>query len=280
MDQKVFDKVMEISKKADAAVSINFVIGESLICHSIHAGAIQFAKKLTDAFGVNFYFPDIWLWLCGATIWFFAFMVVMGVNFYLLDLSFKIGFAILAMPITLGLWPFNKFKDKFLICVRILANAAGTFMFLGITTGLSIILISSALGGTDELFNAIATDKKDYISERFSLTGGAFFLILFAYIYSHKLISKTDDGFAGKFFPAVTNGLSPMHHQTTRVIDAAKKAAMAVGDLAVGAVTGGTSMAAKSAGKQIARQAVRKARDGVSSLKNKVTGKNKKEQNQ
>lgn len=264
LDTTVFEKIMLISRKADNAVSLNFVIGDALVCHSTHAGAIQFAKKVTDLIGLEFYFPDVWIWLCGAVIWVFALMVTLAVNFYLLDLSFKIGFALLALPITIGLWPFEKFKDKFKVCVDIIINAAGTFMFLGITTGLSIVLISSSLGGTDALFEAIENDRKEYISNTFSLTGGKFFLILFAFLYSHKMISETVSKLANKFFPSVTNGLTPMHHMTTQAIDMGVNAAKTVASGVAGAVTGGATTAAKAVAKTAARQAVKGIRKGIS----------------
>ena len=264
LNSSVFDKIMLISRKADNAVSLNFVIGEALVCHSTHAGAIQFAKKVTDLIGLEFYFPDIWIWLCGAVIWVFALMVTLAVNFYLLDLSFKIGFALLALPITIGLWPFEKFKDKFKVCVNIIINAAGTFMFLGITTGLSVVLISTSLGGTDELFSAIESDRKEYISNTFSLTGGKFFLILFAFLYSHKMISGTVSKLADKFFPSVTNGLTPMHQMTTQAIDMGVSAVKTVAGGVTGAVTGAATKAAKGVAKSAARKAVKGVRKGVS----------------
>ena len=264
LDTTVFEKIMLISRKADNAVSLNFVIGDALVCHSTHAGAIQFAKKVTDLIGLEFYFPDVWIWLCGAVIWVFALMVTLAVNFYLLDLSFKIGFALLALPITIGLWPFEKFKDKFKVCVDIIINAAGTFMFLGITTGLSVLLISSSLGGTEELFSAIENDRKEYISNTFSLAGAKFFLILFAFLYSHKMISETVSKMANKFFPSVTNGLTPMHHMTTQAIDMGVNAAKTVASGVAGAVTGGATTAAKAVAKTAARQAVKGIRKGIS----------------
>jgi len=262
MEQDVFDKIMTISKKADRAVSLNFVIGESLMCHSVHAGAREL-----DILDIKFYIPDFWIWICGALIWFFAFMVVMGVNFYLLDLSFKIGFAILAMPVVLGLWPFNKFKGKFKECVRIIINAAGTFMFLGITTGMSIILISAAMGGTDELFYAIAHDKKSYIAEKFALTGSSFILILFAFLYSQKLIAKTVSKFADKFFGSSMSDLSPIHSKTTQAIDFVKNKVVQGVQLAGALATGGTSVATKGIAKQATRAALRKVRSKFNSPK-------------
>lgn len=264
INQKVFDKIMTISKKADAAMSLNFVIGDAVMCHATHAGAIVIAKKITDTFNFPpFYFPDIWIWICGAVIYFFAFLVVMGINFYLLDLSFKIGFALLALPITIGLWPFEKFKNKFAECIKIIVNAAGTFLFLGITSAMSIVLISSALGGTEQLFEAIKADNKAYIAQRFSLTGASFLLILFAFLYSHKLISKTVSSLTDKFFGSQMSGMTPIHGKTTQMIDFAKKTVGDAVSTVGGAVTGGASTAIKQAGKAVAKQAVRKVVKGA-----------------
>lgn len=266
IDRKVFDKIMTISKKADAAVSLNFVIGNALFCHSYHAGAISFKIPITENTSIPFYFPDFWLMLCGAVIWFFAFMVVMGVNFYLLDLSFKIGFALMALPITIGLWPFNKFKGKFAECLKIIINAAGTFMFLGISTGISIVLISSALGGTDKLLQEINANNQEYVSQLFSLTGSSFLIILFAFLYSHNLISETVSKLTDKFFGSMMSGITPMNELTTQTIDFAKKQIGNAASIVTGGVGSMASTAVKSAATQVARKAV-----------NAVRGKGKKE---
>ena len=264
IDQKVFDKIMTISKKADAATSLNFVIGNALICHSTHAGAIQLFKKITEMLGFKLFIPDFWLMLAGALIWFFAFMVTMAVNFYLLDLSFKIGFALLALPVCIGLWPFEKFKDKFVICLKIIINAAGTFLFLGITTGLSIVLISASLRGTEQLLDHIKNNNSRAVSSIFGFTSGAFLLVLFAYLYSHKLISKTVSQLTDKFFDSKMNGLNPIHKKTTQAIDFVKKQAGNVAGMVANPVKGGMTDMLKGGATKLARGAIDKVRNGLS----------------
>ena len=263
VDEKVFDKIMLLSRKADAAVSLNFVIGNALFCHSYNAGAHLLSEKLDKYTGIKLYFPDFWLMLCGVLIWFFAFMLTIGVNFYLLDLSFKIGFALLALPVTLGLWPFEKFKDKFGICIKLIANAAGTFMFLGITTGMSIALISASLGGTDELLNQIKANNQDYVSRAFGLTSGAFILVFFAFFYSHKLISETVSKLADKFFGSVLSGVSPMANKATQMVDMAKKGVTKVAGGLYGATAGKAVNAVKASAKNAALSAGRGAVKGI-----------------
>lgn len=223
ISEAIFGKIMTLSKKADAAVSLNFVIGDALACHAHHAGAITVAKKVQEILHIEFYFPDFWLWLCGIAIWFMGLMVVIGINFYLLDLSFKVGFGLLALPITLGLWPFDKFQSKFTECIKLIVNAAGTFMFLGISVGITVTLISAALGGTDELFAAIENDNKRYVADQFSLSGAKFLLVAFAFFYSHKLISETVSGLTDKFFGSSMNHMHTMAVGTTSYLGGAVK---------------------------------------------------------
>ena len=69
---------------------------------------------------------------------------------------------------------------------------------------------------------------------------------------------------ANKFFPSVTNGLTPMHHMTTQVIDMGVEKAKMVASGVAGAVTGGATTAAKAVAKTAARQAVKGIRKGIS----------------
>jgi len=266
IDQRVFDKIMTLSKRADSAVSLNLVVANALTCHAGHAGAIQIAKDITDLVGLEFYFPNFWLWICGAAMWVMGLMLVIGINFYLLDISFKIGFGLLALPITLALWPFDKFQNKFTECFKIIVNAAGTFLFLGITVGVSLVLINAGLGGTDDLLNAIASDNKEYVAQQFSFAGARVFIVAFVFLYSHKLISATVSKMTNKFFGAVTGNINHMHGMAAGTADyLGKKAKEAVGgklgnvagkvgkgiDKAVSGVVNGAASAMRKGGKKL-----------------------------
>lgn len=229
LDGKVFDKIMQISKKADAAVSLNFVIGNALFCHSHNAGALFHFEKLNEVLKWKLVIPDFWIMLCGACIWVFALFVTFAVNFYLLDLSFKIGFALLALPVTLGLWPISKFEGLCIKCLKVIVNAAGTFMFLGITTGFSIALINASIGGTDNLLTYIKNNDQVSVSRVFGFTSGAFLLVVFAFYYSYKLISGTVEKFADKLFSCDFSGMTPMHHKAVGLVSMGGSAASNLG---------------------------------------------------
>jgi len=225
----------------DGTTSTHMQIGHMITCHSTNAGSFRF-------FGV-FFIPNIWLWICGAAIWFAGFMMTLSVAYYLIDISFKLGFAIIAMPIVVGLWPFNVTKDRLSKCFNMVLNAAGIFVFLAMTTGAGLALVSNALDagsdaellqesaasrniaveeldGTQKLFLAVEDNDNDYIVNRFALFGPSFLLILFAYLYAIKLIGSTVSEYVDVFFPdGVMAGQSPMHHRLTQATDFVKKKA-------------------------------------------------------
>ena len=60
-----------------------------------------------------------------------VFMMTLSVAYYLVDISFKLGFAIIAMPITVGLWPFNITKGKLASCFSIVLRSRVSCSFWG-----------------------------------------------------------------------------------------------------------------------------------------------------
>lgn len=176
---------------------------------------------------ISFRIVNLWLWFCGALIWFVGFMLTLGIGYYLLDISFKLGFSIMALPVVIGLWPFNVTKGKVTAVIGIMLKAAGTFVFLGLTTSYALAMISTALRDVDTLLDNIKNGNAQWVSETFELTGPYFLIILFAFLYSMKLISSTITDYVDKFFKdGVFGGADPMHKQLTQMTDFAKQQAM------------------------------------------------------
>lgn len=117
----VMNRIMFFAQNLDKNVSTNLVIGHAMTCWSMNGGAWDFSL---------FKMVNLWLWFCGALIWFVGFMLTLGIGYYLLDISFKLGFAIMALPVVIGLWPFNVTKGKVTAVISIMLKAAGTFVFL------------------------------------------------------------------------------------------------------------------------------------------------------
>lgn len=224
----VMNKIMLFTENLDKTVSTNLVIGHALTCHALNAGAWDL---------VLFFMVNLWIWLCGAAIWFCGFMLTLSICYYLLDISFKLGFAVLALPVVIGLWPFNLTKDKLKTCLSIIFSSAATFAFLALTTTYALVLISSAMRDLPTLFAAIERGDAIWISETFDITGPYLLIILFAYLYSIKLIGSTISDYVDKFFSdGVFGSQSPMHHKLTQATDIVKQKALGAGGFAYDAL--------------------------------------------
>ena len=203
----VMNKILGLAEGIDRVVSTNLVIGHALTCHSVNAGVWIF-----DLWVITITIPDIWIWLCGAVIWIFGFMMTLGVCYYLLDLSFKVGISIILFPITMGLWPFSTTSDKVISCVRTILKSAAIFAFLAITTSYGMTLISTALRDISEFYDRIENGDSQWVSETFDITGSFFLVFVFAYFYAFLLISKTISSYVNKFFSGgILSGANPMH---------------------------------------------------------------------
>lgn len=227
IDSNVINKLMALAEGIDKAVSTNLVIGHALTCHSFHAGQINiFDPKEALGVPITLRIPDVWVWLCGAAIWFSGFMLTLGVGYYLLDVCFKIGFCIIALPIVIGLWPFGPTSGKFKACMSIIFRSAALFAFLALVVSYALSLISASLGDLTTFYAKINAGDAEWVSNMFSIFSASFIIILFAYLYSIKLVGTATD-YTGKFFgDSVFGNASPIHHKATQMTDFVKKKAM------------------------------------------------------
>lgn len=237
VSKNVMDKILRFSEAASYEVTNNLIIGSALSCFAVQKG-------IHWDFVIEFHIPDIWLWLCGAAIWIVGFLLTLAVCYYLVDIPFKLGFAIIALPVVIGLWPFKITQGKLKAVFMIAVNAAGTFLFLSLAVAYAMVLISSALQDTDSLFEAFKNDDVTYVENLFAFTGPHFVIILFCYIYGFKMIGDISKKMPDKFFSgSMTAGAgSPMHHMATAATNWLKQKAMAP-------VKMGIDIAANQAGK-------------------------------
>lgn len=196
------------------------VLGQALTCHAVYA-----AKNKVTILGITLYsYPNILMWFCGAFIYFMGFMLTLSVTFYLVDIGFKLGFAVIALPIGVALYPFSWTKDKLAKIISIMLNSAAIFAFLSICVSYVYQLVSSALNGTDELFQQISENKVEKVAEKISFTSDTYILCLIALIYSLKLVGSAVKDYADKFFSdRLFGGASPIHGSLTQAMDFAKK---------------------------------------------------------
>ncbi|MBR1915801.1 MAG: hypothetical protein IJ830_05135 [Alphaproteobacteria bacterium] len=222
-----FNGVYEATANIYHKVADISVLGDALMCHAAHAG-----KNEIKILGVTlFSYPDISVWLCGFIIYFCGFMLLLGISFYIVDISFKLGMVVILLPIGIALWPFEWTKDKLTKLISIILKSAGIFIFLAITVPYSLNMLSSSIGGLESIFEAIDNENTDLVSETFSLFSLNFLIIMAVLIYSQKMVSSTIQDYVDKFFPDAGfgggSGAYPMHHLSTQAIDFAKKKVVA-----------------------------------------------------
>ena len=257
MSPAVMNSILGATKAIGDITSENMVLGDAIMCYaSLDNGGAW------HPFGYTV--TNFWMWFEGIFIWCTGLLLTVAIAYYLLDLSFKIGFAVIALPIVVGLWPFDLTKDKFSICISIIAKSAATFAFLAITTTFTVQLTDAVYSfedGEDEAYttsvqnssapqglarlyeiydratmadvgaNNLSEAQKEidinYASAKLAIFSTTFVLILFAFLYSYKLVQATVPDLVNKFFPDKAFGnQQPMHHWATAASRWAKQQAM------------------------------------------------------
>ncbi len=244
-------------------------------------------------------------WLQGAAIFVIGLMLTMSVAYYFLDISFKLGFAVLAMPIAVGLWPFKKTEDKVKAILSIIIKAAASFAFMALVTTFGMTLVSESLGDLDVLYEKIevisetSSDEEldelnAYIDDTLALFSTTFLLMCFTMYYFFNLVKNATSKFTDKFFKDSTFGDSkPMHEGATKATSKAFNGALKVTGLKYGAdvikhqagklaskpgqklgkaMGKATSAVARGAG-NVARGAGNTVKAAANSIVNKVRGK-------
>lgn len=269
MSEAVMNSIIGATKAITDITSENMILGDAIMCYATmdKGGAWH---PISGLVVTNF-----WMWVEGAFYWFTGMLLTLAIAYYLLDMSFKIGFAVVALPIVVGLWPFDLTKDKFGVCISIIAKAAATYAFLAITTTFTVQLTDAVFSyETDESETAATAENEaggpkglaklysvfdrstlsergaiqrtetqekediEYASNKLAVFSTTFVLVLFAFLYSYKLIQKTVPDLVNKFFPDKAFGnSSPMHHWATAaskwVKDQAMKPAKLAADIAM-----------------------------------------------
>lgn len=223
----VLSSIYNTTRQISDSVSLVMVLGHALTCNAVHAN-----KQRVTILGVQlFSYPNLPVWFCGAIIYFIGFMLTLSVTFYLVDIAFKLGFAVIALPIGVALWPFPPTKSKLTVIISIILKNAAVFAFLAITVSYALNLIGEAGGGLEDIFKRIDRNETDTITEDFSLASTNFLIVLFALVYGMKLIGSTIEDYVDQFFPDKAFGggqkASPMHGSMTQAMDFAKKKAVA-----------------------------------------------------
>ena len=233
MPKSVMLSLLNAMRVITDTVAENLVLGKMIMCYgSLENGGAW--KVLTIVI------PNFIKIIEGAVIFVLGIMLIVAIGYYFLDISFKIGFSVLAMPVAFGLWPFDKFKGKLVTVLSIMMKASASFAFMALITSFGVSLVSESLGDVSDLYEKIEQISKGgsdaeidalnaYIDDTISVFSTTFIMMVFSMYYFYQLVSKTIDNFVNKFFPDDTFGDSnPMHSAATKMTGRAVNIAKAV----------------------------------------------------
>lgn len=241
MPKSVMNSILGATKAITNITAENMILGDAIMCYStLERGGAWVLNP--GWWAPTIYITNAFMWIEGFIIFCFGMLLTLAIVYYLMDMSFKIGFAVIALPIVVGLWPFNMTKGKFGTCISIIAKAAATFAFLALTTTYTVALteavinwgdpaevVSDGKGGIAKLYEImdeagniknIGQDRKEdnieYAAAKLSLFSTTFVMLLFAFLYSFKLVQNTVPDLVNKFFLDKAFGeTNPMHQWAT-----------------------------------------------------------------
>ena len=233
LSEAVMNSILGATAAIGNITAENMVLGDVVMCYAgLENGGAW------NLFGMGHITNPI-MWFEGMFFFCTGMLLSLAVVFYLIDISFKIGFAVIALPIAVGLWPFKITEDKLGICISIIAKSAAIYAFMAIAVTYTVHLTDAVFSYEDSdtetqaeasadsntpkglaklysVYDDTLEMRKDidteYATRKLALFSTTFILILFAFLYSYKLIQETVNETSNKFFSdAAFGSQSPMH---------------------------------------------------------------------
>ncbi|MBP1532375.1 MAG: hypothetical protein ILA52_02625 [Alphaproteobacteria bacterium] len=254
--------------KIYVSLSQVFMVGHALCCYATNVDIIKI-------FGIKIY--NFNMLFAGIAVYFTAAMMTMSIGMYFVDISFKLGFAVLFMPVSIALWPFPPTKNKFGDNLSIIIRNSMLFILVAIGVAFSVTLIHNGLffngvaekganlsGSAQQAFwNAIANGSTAEISSQYSLDTMNVLILAFSLVFGLKILqSSVNDYLNSLFDDAAFGGQSPMNRMGTQAVafakasvvapvaSYAKDVAKATTGRAIGGVGKGISMISNKSGRR------------------------------
>ncbi len=279
IDPKVLVALDKMMEKIYTSLGKTFMLGHALICYGTEVEYYSVPTGMLPPFFLKI--PNFSFCICGLLIYGTAFFLTMAIGMYFLDISYKLGFAVLFLPVSMALWPFPPTKNKFTDNISIVLRNAMLFTFVSVGICYAVILINRGVlsnMGWKDFWEAIEKDSTEKLSENFDLVSLHILVMIFALIYGFKIVGSSINDYLGRFFSdGVFGSSSPMHQMGTQAVGTlanwtVKPALSYAQDVAT--ATAGRGMAA--VGRSMNRMAngdfsdIKKAAKGVKYVGNKL----------
>ena len=204
---QILTRMTQMMEKIYISLGQVYALGQGLMCFATDVAQLKF---------LSFKFVNVPYWLTGLFIYLCAFFITMAIGMFFIDISFKIGFALLMLPISIALWPFEPTKGKLSENFSIIIRNSMLFALVSVGIGYAIILLANGVThGIDDAayYNAFydSYSAKD-IAVAFAMSGVNVLIIVFCLIYGFKIIQSSVNDYLNRLFPDnVFGGQSPMH---------------------------------------------------------------------
>lgn len=208
------------------------MIGHSLLCYAKNVAYTCLGWK-TIGLCVG-YLPNLNMFASGLIIYFVGILMIMSVGMYFVDISFKLGFAVLFMPVSIALWPFPPTKNKFSENLSIIIRNGMLFVLLAIGVTFAVTIISNSIvptssdsgdgiSGWDRFWNAIANQSTEDLVGLFAIDRLHFLVAGFGLIFAFKILASSVNDYLDYFFSdSVFGSTSPMQQMGTQAIATVK----------------------------------------------------------
>ncbi len=240
------------------SLSVLFARGHALMCFSTKVspicldGGAGFSAAVKSLVSCTVVVPLLNYFISGLLIYLTGFFMCMSIGMYFIDISFKLGFATLLLPLSISLWPFPPTQSKLSENIAIVIYNAMLFAFVSIGTAYAVKLVDASLGmvkddefwmimgATDNgLGDGLANTAKTWLtlnsgkyansmekfSESYDLSSVNILIILFALIFGFKILSSSIQNYLSTFFGdgALGSADTAMHHLGTQAVGQIKK---------------------------------------------------------
>ena len=204
---QILTRMTQMMEKIYISLGQVYALGQGLMCFATDVAQLKF---------LSFKFVNVPYWLTGLFIYLCAFFITMAIGMFFIDISFKIGFALLMLPISIALWPFEPTKGKLSENFSIIIRNSMLFALVSVGIGYAIILLANGVThGIDDAayYNAFydSYSAKD-VAVAFAMSGVNVLIIVFCLIYGFKIIQSSVNDYLNRLFPDnVFGGQSSMH---------------------------------------------------------------------
>ncbi|MBO6282287.1 MAG: hypothetical protein J6N49_07180 [Alphaproteobacteria bacterium] len=223
-DNSILVDMQNMMRKVYKALSMLFMMGHGLMCYAIKVAYICIG---VDPYICIAKLPNLNFLISGLVIYITAVFMCMSIGMYFVDISFKLGFAVIFIPVSIGLWPFKPTHGKFSENLSIVIRNGMLFMLVAIGVSYAVILIvdgifASTAGeatGWAGFWMAIAEKKTALLVKNFSLDSLHILLVGFCLIFGFKILASSVNDYLNYFFQDSAFGSeSPMHHVGTQAV--------------------------------------------------------------